>query len=79
MLSTAKSANVGFRLVVQLLAPPTNRATHLAQKIPVINSEKNIMVSTILGFSMVRVRLKVTTVRDRVRHGLGLALALGSV
>jgi len=41
MLSKAKSANVGFRPVVQLFAPPTNRATHLAQKIPFINSEKN--------------------------------------
>jgi len=26
MLSTAKSANVGFSLVVQLFAPPTNPA-----------------------------------------------------
>jgi len=32
MLSTAKSANVGFRLVMQLFAPPTNPAMHLVQK-----------------------------------------------
>jgi len=36
MLSTAKSA-VEFRPVLQLFAPPTNPATHLAQKIPFIN------------------------------------------
>jgi len=30
--------NVGFRTVVQLFAPHTNPATHLAQKIPFINS-----------------------------------------
>jgi len=41
MLSTAKSANVGFRPVVQLFAPLTNPATHLTQKIPCINSKKN--------------------------------------
>jgi len=40
MLSTAKSSNVGFSHVVQLFAPATNPATHLAQKIPFINSEK---------------------------------------
>jgi len=38
MLSTAKSANVGFRPRVQLFAPHTNPATHLTQKIPLINS-----------------------------------------
>jgi len=38
MLSTAKSANVVFRPVVQLFAPRTNPATQLAQKIPFINS-----------------------------------------
>jgi len=27
-----------------VFAPPTNPATHLAQKIPFINSEKNILV-----------------------------------
>ena len=41
MLSTAKSAIVGFRSVVQLFAPCTNPAMHLAQKIPFINSERN--------------------------------------
>jgi len=63
MLSTAKSANVGFRSVVQLFAPPTNPATHVAQKIAVVNWETLLWVSTIcaqiLGFSRVRVRLKV--------------------
>jgi len=39
MLSTAKSSNTLFSQVVQLLAP--NPATHLMQKIPFINSEKN--------------------------------------
>jgi len=43
MQSTAKSANVGFRPVVQLFAAPTNPATHVAQKIPFINWEKSIM------------------------------------
>jgi len=33
-ISTATSANVGFSHVVQLLAPSTNPATHLAEKIP---------------------------------------------
>jgi len=42
-MSTAKSANVGFRPVVQLFAPLTNRAVHLAHKIPFINSQKNIV------------------------------------
>jgi len=41
MLSTAKSASIGFRPVVQLFAPSTNPATHLAQKIPFINSKRN--------------------------------------
>jgi len=54
MLSTAKSANVGFRSVVQLFASPTNRATHLAQKIPFINSEKNIV-----GVNNVRTNIRV--------------------
>jgi len=43
MLSTAKSANVGFRPVMQLFAPPTHPAMHVAQKIPFINSEKIIV------------------------------------
>jgi len=38
MLSTAKSANVGFRPVLQLFAPRTNPAMQLVQKIPFINS-----------------------------------------
>jgi len=41
MLTTAKSANVGFSQVVQLFAPPTNPAYALGAKIPFINSEKN--------------------------------------
>jgi len=41
MVSTAKSANVGFWPVVQLFARRTNPSTHLAQKIPFINLERN--------------------------------------
>jgi len=41
MLSTATSANGGFSQVVQLLAPPQTLLTHIAEKIPFINSEKN--------------------------------------
>jgi len=45
MLTTAKSANVRFSQVVQLLALPTNPAyMHIAQKIPFINSEKNFLI-----------------------------------
>jgi len=40
MLTTAKSANVGFLQVVQLFAPPTNPAYTPGAKIPFINSEK---------------------------------------
>jgi len=40
MLSTAKSANIGFRQVVQLFTPPTNPAMHLVQKITFINPRK---------------------------------------
>jgi len=43
MLTTAKSANVGFSQVVQLLAHLQTHHMHLAQKIPVKNSEKNIL------------------------------------
>jgi len=61
-MSTAKSANVGFRLAVQLFAPPTNPSTHLVQKIPFINPQKKIfLVSTMcaqrLGFSRVNAKL----------------------
>jgi len=38
MLSTAKSANVGFQLVVQLFAAPTYPATQLAQKMQFITA-----------------------------------------
>jgi len=41
MLSTAKSATVGFSQVVQLFAPPTNPAYAPRAEIPFINSEKN--------------------------------------
>jgi len=54
MLSTAKSADVGFRPVVQLFAPATIPATHLAQKIPFINSEKNIV-----GVNNMRTNIRV--------------------
>jgi len=43
MLTTAKSANVGFSQVVQLFAPPTNPAYAPGAKIPFINSEKNFL------------------------------------
>jgi len=42
MLTTAKSANVGFSQVVQLFAPPTNPAYVSGAKILFINSEKKI-------------------------------------
>jgi len=55
MLSTAKSANVGFSQVVQLFAPPTNPA-HAENSFYKFR-KKNFWVSTmcakILGFSRV--------------------------
>ena len=62
MLTRAKSANVGFSQVVQLIAPPTNPAYAPGAKIPFINSEKKFfwvstMCAKILGFSRVRVRV----------------------
>ena len=39
-MSTAKSANVGFLPVVQLFAPSTNPAMHLAEK----SLQKNLFV-----------------------------------
>jgi len=45
MLSTAKSANVGFQPVEQLFAPATNSAMHLMQKIPFINHQKAFVVA----------------------------------
>jgi len=43
MVSTAKSASVGFSQVVQLFAPPINPPTYgRHHKIPFINSEKKI-------------------------------------
>jgi len=44
MQSTAKSVNVGFSQVVQWFASPTNPAAHDMQKIPLINSEKKIIL-----------------------------------
>jgi len=40
MLSTAKSANVGFLQVVQLFAPPANTAYAPRAEIPFINLEE---------------------------------------
>jgi len=54
MLSTAKSANVGFSQVVQLFATPQTQLTLLVQKIPFINSEKNF-----LGVNNVRKNIRV--------------------
>jgi len=61
MLSTAKSANVGFSKVVQLFAPPTNAPTDLSTKFLYKFGKILFWVSTmdaqILGFSRVRVRV----------------------
>jgi len=38
MLSTAKSAVVEFRLVVQLFSPPQTLLIHLVHKIPFMNA-----------------------------------------
>ena len=61
MLTTAKSANVGFSQVVQLLAPPTNPADARAETSFYQLRKKIFWVSTmcaqILGFSRVRFRV----------------------
>jgi len=62
MLSTAKSANVGFSQVVQLLAPPPNRANAPCAENFFYKFKKNFfwvstMCAKILGFSRVRVRV----------------------
>jgi len=58
MLRTAKSANVGFRQVVQLFAPPTNPALQLPEssfyksaktQVGVNNGHTNIRFSRISG------------------------------
>jgi len=54
MLSTAKSANVGFRHVVLSFAQRTNPAPHLADKIPFINPE-----NLILGVNNVRTNISI--------------------
>jgi len=56
--NVAKSATVQFRLVVQLFAPPTYPAMHLAQKIQFITAMCSFfwvstMSTQILGFSTV--------------------------
>ena len=75
MLTTAKSA-VGFSQVVQKFYLPHLQTLHtdLSQKIPFINSEKKFfsvstMCAQILGFSMVRVSVRV---RDKVRIRVSL-------
>jgi len=80
MLSTATSSNVGFWTVVQLFAPPTNLATHVALKIPFINSEKIIVGLNNMrtNWGLVGLRLGLRLVLG-FRLGLGLWLALGSV
>jgi len=57
MLLTATSANVRFLQVVQLLAPPQTLLTHLAEKIPFINSKK-----IILGVNFVRTNIRFSGV-----------------
>ena len=66
MLSTAKSANVGFLPVVQLLlfAPPTNPA----------HAENSFYK---LGENIVGVNNMSTNIRGLVGLGLGLRLVLG--
>jgi len=61
MLTTAKSANVGFSHVVQLLAPPAENAFYQFGKNFFWVST---MCAQILGFSRVRFRVRV---RVRVR------------
>jgi len=53
MLTTAKSANIGFSQVVQLFAPPTNPAYAPRAKIPFINWGKNF-----LGVHNVRISVR---------------------
>ena len=70
LLSLAYAEYVGFFPVVQLFAPLTNPAMFVAPKIPFINWQKKLLLvsaicAQILGFSRVRVELKVS-VRDMV-------------
>ena len=72
MLSTARSANVGFSQVVQFLAPLANPANAARAENYFINLEKKFfwvstMCAQVLGFSRVRVRVRV---RARVRVSL---------
>jgi len=58
MLTTAKSANVGFLQVVQLLAPPTNpayapRAKNSCYKFGKKFVRVSTMCAQILGFSRI--------------------------
>ena len=64
MLTTAKSANVGFSQVVQLLAPSTNPANAPRTENSFYQFGKKIfwvstMCAQILGFSGVRFRVRV--------------------
>ena len=67
MLSTAKSATVGFSQLVQLFAPPTNPAYAPGAKIPFINLEKIFFGCQqcaqkyygLVGFIMVRVTVSI--------------------
>jgi len=64
MLSTAKSANVGFSQGVQLFAPPTNPAYALRAENSFYKFRKNFfwvstMCAKILGFIRVRVRVSI--------------------
>jgi len=64
MLSTAKSANIGFSQVVQLFAPPTNpanapRTENSFYKFRKKNFGVSTMYAKILGFSRVRVRVSI--------------------
>jgi len=54
MLSTAKSANIGFLQVVQLFAHPQTLHVHFMQKIAFINLKKKF-----LGVHNVRTNIRV--------------------
>ena len=66
MLSTAKSANVGFSQVVQFLAPLANPANAAGSENSFYKfGKKNFCVSMcaqILGFNRVRVSIRVSLV-----------------
>ena len=76
MLSTAKSANVGFSQVVQLFAPPPNPANAPRAENSFYKFGKKLfwvstMCTKIIGFIRVRVRVRV-----RVRFRVSIRVSL---